>query len=148
MENKLVEEWINIEEYGIPEGEFIVTTFAQDCEGVKIILKDERYVIKIFFDGIPVLLRNTVEGIRMRTWGEAQLKYHNPYFFRKKFFFEIEHSQLIKWCVEESCGFYEGSELKHYCIVTSEEMIDIVSTFKPLVEIIEAADEWDDEDDE
>ena len=52
-----------------------------------------------------------------------------------RFFFEVKNSELIKWCVQESCEFYENNQLKHYCIVTSEEMIDIVSTFEPIIKV-------------
>lgn len=138
MENKEIyeEEWLRIAKNNIPEGEFIVTSFIQDINGTKIILIDDRYMVEIFFDGIPVFSRNTVEGIRMKTWGNVQLKYNDKLFFRKSFFFEVKKSDLVKWCVEESCGFYEEHELTHYSIVTSEEMIDIVSTFEPRVKVV------------
>lgn len=135
MENRYDEEWIKIKKYGIPEGEFVVTSFVQDIEGVKIVLEDDRHTVKILFDGIPVLLRNTIEGMRMRTWGEVQSKYQDKNFFRDNFLYKVENSGLINWCVEESCGFYESNQLIHFCIVTSEEMIDIISTFEPIVEV-------------
>lgn len=99
-------------------------------------LNDEIFEIEIFFDGLPVLSRNAVEGIRMHTWGEVQLKYDDKRYFRKLFLFEIKKSKLVLWCIEESCGFYEENQLKHYCIVTSEEIIDVVSTFEPKIKII------------
>ena len=138
MENKetiLSEEWIKIVKDDIPEGEYVVTSLIQDTNGTKILLDDEQYMINIFFDGIPVLIRSAVEGIRMQTWGNVQLKYNDKFIFRKSFFFEIKNSDLIKWCIQESCGLYEEYQLKHYCIVTSEEMIDIVSTFEPTVQV-------------
>jgi len=117
MENSNNEEWIKIEQYRIPDGEYIVTSFVQNIEGVKIVLEDDIYLVKIIFDGIPVLLRDTVEGIRMRTWGEVQFKYEDKGFFRCNFLFKIENSSLINWCVEESCGFYKANQLMHFCIV-------------------------------
>ncbi|MCM1259108.1 MAG: hypothetical protein NC307_14830 [Roseburia sp.] len=136
MENKNVEEWIKIKKYGVPDGEFMITSFVQDIEGVKIVLEDDKCIVKILFDGIPVLLRNTVEGLRMRTWGEVQSKYQDKNFFRYNFLYKVENSDLINWCVEESCGFYENNQLMHFCIVTSEEMIDIISTFEPVIEVV------------
>lgn len=129
------EEWIKIIRNDIPDGEYIVTNFVQNINGTKIMLDDGEHIVDIFFDGIPVLSRNTIEGIRMRTWGNVQLKYNDKFIFRKSFFFEVKNSELIKWCVQESCEFYENNQLKHYCIVTSEEMIDIVSTFEPIIKV-------------
>ena len=106
------EEWIKIERSDIPEGEYIVTNFVQDLAGTKIL------------------------GCRMRTWGNVQLKYNDKSFFRKSFFFEVKKSDLVKWCIRESCGFYEEHQLRHYCIITSEELIDIISTFEPILRIL------------
>ena len=102
MENKgtdFSEEWIKIKKDDIPEGEYIVTNFVQDLEGTKIFLNDGEHNIEIFFDDIPVLVRNTIEGLRMRTWGNVQLKYNDKSIFRKSFFFEVKNSDLLKWCV-------------------------------------------------
>lgn len=130
------EEWIKLVKEVIPEGEYIVTNFVQDSNCVKISLTEGEHIVEIIFDGVPVLVQSTVEGLRMRTWGNVQLKYNNKFIFRKSFLFEVKKSALVKWCIRESCGFYEESQLKHYCIVTSEEMIDIISTFEPIVKLV------------
>lgn len=134
-EPEMQEEWIKLEQYGIPKGEFIATELIQDCEGTKVVLDDEKDRVEIFFDGIPVLVRNTVEGMRMGTWGAVQSKYADQSFFRDTILFEVKNSKLVQWCVEESCGFYEADELKHYCVVTGEELVDIVAAFEPTVNI-------------
>ena len=130
------EKWIKIDKFDIPKGEFVVTKFTQDYRGTTIELDDEKNIIEIFFDGIPVLLRNTVENARMRTWGEVQLMYHNKFFFRNIFLYEVQNSKLVQWLVEESCNFYEKNVLTHYCITTIEEVIDIIATFEPTVKVI------------
>lgn len=138
MENRDIdfsEEWIKLIKNGIPEGEYIITNFIEDLNGVKILLlNEEEHIVEIIFDGFPVLVRSAAEGLRMRTWGNVQQKYNDKFIFRKSFLFEVRKSTLVKWCVQESCGFYEESQLKHYCIVTSEEIIDIISTFEPIVQ--------------
>ena len=127
------EEWIKIINIDIPDGRYIVTSLVQDLHGTKISLDDEEHFVEIFFDGIPILVRDTVEGMRMRTYSNAQLKYNDRYMFSKSFFFEVKNSELVKWCVQESCGCYEENELRHFCIITMEELIDIVATFEPTV---------------
>lgn len=129
------EEWIRLEQDVIPEGQFIVTSLIQNADGTKVVLDDEKNVVEISFDGIPSLVRSATEGIRMRTWSEVQLKYNNKSFFHNWFFYQVQDSKLSKWAIEESCNFYEEEQLKHYCIVTSEEVIDILASFKPIVKV-------------
>lgn len=129
------EEWIKPERFDIPKDEYVVTGLCQDTEVLRIKLESERYAVEILFDGIPVMFQEAVEGMRMNTWGSVQERYGDRYYFRYVFFFEIKNSKLVKWCIKESCGFYNENELKHFCIVTSEEMIDVVSTFEPEVSI-------------
>ncbi|MEB3104082.1 hypothetical protein [Ferviditalea candida] len=138
MENRasdMQEEWTRLEHGVIPEGQFIVTSLIQNSDGTKVVLDDEKNVVEIVFDGIPSLVRITTEGIRMRTWSEVQLKYQNKFFFQNWFFYQVQNSKLSKWAKEESCNFYEEEQLKHYCIVTSEEVIDILAAFKPIVKV-------------
>ena len=136
MENRAInmqENWIKWNPSNIPEGEFIVTEFIQDKDGTKIVLDDGNSVVEILFDGITPIVRTSIEGIRMRTWGEVQQKYNDKYFFRNWFFYKVENSKLTKWAEEESCGFYVSEQLTHYCIVTCEEIIDGLSTFEPSI---------------
>lgn len=127
------ENWLKIYQDSAPGGQYIVTSFLQDTEGVKIVLDDERYVVEVIFDGVPLLIRSSPEGLRMRTWGEVQLRYQDKFFFRNWFFYKVESSELLEWAMEESCGFYSEVRLTHYCIVTSEEVIDILASFEPLI---------------
>lgn len=70
------EEWIKPGQFDLPKGEFVVTNFQQDLEGLKVKLENEECVVGVFFNGIPVLFQEAVEGMRMRTWGEVQQKYY------------------------------------------------------------------------
>lgn len=136
MENRTInmqENWIKWNPGNVPEGEFIVTDYIQNKDGTKFILDDENIIVEILFDGITPIVRSSVEGIRMRTWGEVQQKYNDKLFFRKWFLYKVENSKLSKWAEEESCGFYVADQLTHYGIVTSEEIIDILSPFEPVI---------------
>lgn len=130
------EEWVKLQQHKIPEGQFVVTSFVQNSDGARIILDDEENIVEIFFDGVPSLIRIATEGIRMRTWGEIQLKYQDKFFFRNCFFYQVKNSKLTKWAIEESCNFYDSEQLNHYCIVTSEELIDILASFEPIVTLL------------
>jgi hypothetical protein len=45
--------------------------------------------------------------------------------------FKIENSDYLKWIEEESEGLYEGWGLQHFCIITDDEIFDIISTYEP-----------------
>lgn len=136
MENRAVdmqENWIKWNPTNIPEGAFIATDYIQNKGGTKFILDDGNNIVEILYDGITPIVRSSVEGIRMRTWGEVQQKYNDKFFFRNWFLYKVENSKLSKWAEEESCGFYVSNQLTHYCIVTSEEIIDVLSSFEPTI---------------
>lgn len=129
------ENWVKWNPINIPEGEFIITDYIQNKNGTKFILDNGNSVVIILFDGIIPIVRSSMEGIRMRTWGDVQQKYDDKFFFRKWFLYKVENSELAKWVEEESCGFYLSHQLTHYCIVTSEEIVDILSSFEPKIAV-------------
>jgi len=138
MENRAIdmqENWVKWNPFNMPEGEYIVTCFIQNADGVKIILDDDTNIIEIFFGGIPSIVRISDEGIRMRTWGEVYLKYNDKSFFGGWFLFKVKNSKLSEWAEGESCGLYEAEQLTHYCIVTGLELIDILTDFEPTINI-------------
>lgn len=140
MENraiKLQENWVKWKPTkNIPEGNYIITKQIQDTNGLKFMLEDGINSLEICFDGITPIFRSSVEGIRMRTWGEVQKRYNDKFFFRNWFIYIVERSKFSIWAEEESCGFYSSEQLTHYCIVTSEEIVDILSPFKPTIKVL------------
>lgn len=132
---EIQEQWLKWNPSKLPEGDYTVISFTQDLEGTKIILENEKNMVKVFFDGIILLARISTEGIRIQTVGEIQYKKCDDYFFRGWFLYRIENSKLSDWVTEESCGIYDSLELIHICIVTDEDLIDIISTFEPEIEI-------------
>ncbi len=120
------EEWFRWNPCDIPVGEYIITNFVQNEDGIRIMLYNEDHYVEIFFDGIPSIVRISVEGIRMRTWGEVQLKYKDKGFFRDYFLYEVKNSKLVEWAIEESCGLYQKEQMRHFCIVSTGEIVDII----------------------
>ena len=115
--------------------QFLDVPFIQNAEGTKILLDDGCAIVEVFFDGIPSMVRSATEGIRMRTWSEVQLKYSDKFIFRDWFLFTVNNSRLVEWIVEESCDFYDADKLIHFCIVTCEELIDVVASFYPNIKV-------------
>ena len=134
LNGRFSEEWIRLMDDKIPEGEYAVASLIQDSSGVRVLPDSGGHKVRIIFDGFPLLVQSSEEGLRMRTWGNVQRKYKDRFIFRKAVLFEVKNSSLVKWCVQESCGFYQEQKLRHYCIAASDELIDIVSTFEPEIE--------------
>ena len=136
MLDGLCEEWIKCD-VAKSDTSFIVTSLIQGFDSTRIILDDEKKIVEIIFEGYPPVLRSTDEGIRMRTWNEVQEKYKDKAYFRGCFLYYVQNSKLIEWAVEESCGFYEKDRLKHYCVVTSTDLIDVLTGVEPKIVVKE-----------
>jgi hypothetical protein len=48
-------------------------------------------------------------------------------------FFKMDDSKYIKWIKEQSCGIYEDHKLKHFIIVGSNAVLDLIVRREPVV---------------
>lgn len=143
MENRnhdFDEKWIRIEEDKMPEGSkasnFVVMDFIHNADdGTKVKLEDEDYIFEIKFDGVPIMSRIADEVTRMRSWYKVQTKYDDEKFFVGHFFYRVEDSKLVDWLVEESEGVNRKYGMTHYCVITADDIIDIVATFPPEIKV-------------
>lgn len=127
------EEWILFNPLNLPRRQaFSVeiiqgenTTFAVECENCSVNL--------VFDCFVPVYLYS-YEGIRMATYAPVQEKYNDRYFFTKWFIYEIKNSSFFKWAMTECGGLYHN--LRHFCIVTADDVVDILACGEPHFVII------------
>lgn len=96
--------------------------FKVECEN--------KFVNLIFDCFVPVYLYS-YEGMRMAAYLPVQEKNNDRYYFTKWFLYKIENSDFLKWAAAESFGLYKNLELKHFCIVTENEVVDILSASEP-----------------
>ena len=140
MENRSVEmqeNWNKWNPENFPNGNYSVISFAQNPDGTKITLVSDECMVEVIFDGVTPHVRTSIEGLRIRTWSEVQKKNENRYFFKDWFLYIVDDSKLSAWVSEESCGVYNNEELTHYAIVTSEDIIDVISTFEPTIRMMQ-----------
>lgn len=102
--------------------------FSVDCDNI---------IIKITFKGTTPFYLYSEQGIRMTTWSTVQKKYNDNDYFKKSPLFIVENSVLSTMMDIESCGFYSDSDIKHYCIVTEQDVVDILSASAPEFDIVE-----------
>lgn len=111
-------------------GAYDVETLT-DENARKFIVYCENHTVDVYFHcHVPIYLYSD-EGIRMASYMPVQEKHHDKAYFNKWFLHKVENSDFIQWAVKESCGFYSEEELLHFCIVTSNDVVDILSSGEP-----------------
>lgn len=98
------------------------TVFSVEC--------DNCFVNLVFDCFVPVYLYS-YEGIRLATYAPIQEKNNDRYYFTKWFLYKIENSSFIKWAMSECFGLYQNHNLLHFCIVTADDVVDIIASCKP-----------------
>ena len=107
---------------------------AVHCEdGIKFLVDCEKNKIEVMFAGFVPSYTYSLEGMRLASYFPVQEKHNDKYYFQKWFLYKIENSSFVKWGVEESGGCYSEAELKHYCIVTEQSLMDILATSEPQI---------------
>ena len=112
------------------EGLYYCEALHDDNEGFRIILEHESGkgpLLKVTF-GKFLAYRNIDESNRLKLWNE-----HKD-IAEKHTFYEVENSIWVKWFVNENKGKYESSEIKHYMILTSQDVIEVLSYDEPQIE--------------
>jgi len=97
-------------------------------EGVKGLL--------ITFEGSIHAYRNTEERYRLLTFKELSEKYDVD-FYANWTLFKIINSSYLQWLLEQSHGISECFKLQHFCIFTSDFILDIADPSEPTVKFVD-----------
>jgi hypothetical protein len=97
------------------------------------LLSEDRKITTIIFDGGVDSYRKSDETARVATISRICHNANDDFFFSQWPVYLVENSQYIHWLRKESCGIYDNISYKHYAIVTSNNLIEIVSRFEPLI---------------
>jgi len=123
IKNQLIK-WIPIN--GIPDI-FYLDSIFDGKDGVyfnlSCDLENEEKVLVIYFDSL-FSYRVTNESYRLKF-----IMVHN---IEKPSFFIVKDSSYISWFKDESFHVYQ-SNILHYIILTGNDIIDVISEFKPSV---------------
>lgn len=116
---------------GFYELKYIKDNFDSLC----ICLEKEDQVLVLNWDGVvESYCRSTEEGrfaFIADEWQKIQKRFQNWTFFL------MRESDYREWFYSEYGEFAEEDEFTHYMIVTSNFVIDIISSFEPVVTISE-----------
>lgn len=131
------ENWIKWQPKGMGGLYAYFTIPEHDENGINFIVQCAEGAVKISFDGnIPFYVFSD-EGLRTASYAPVQQQHNDRHYFNKWFLYKIENSDLLKWIGLESCGFIAGRYEKHFCIVTEDDVVDILSSVDPRLEFID-----------
>lgn len=130
------ENWICWNPLNIPDCRAFSVDISQDENGTEFAVECEDMSVSLLFEGYVPAYVYSDESIRMATYTPVQEKNNDRYYFRKWFLYKIENSDFMKWAMEESYGLYENYGYQHFCIVTADEVVDILSTVEPTIRVI------------
>lgn len=105
---------------------------------IEMLNEDNQKVgVKIVFAEAVLAYRYTEESLPQFTVHYLRAKYEEE-FYSAWCLFKIENSTYLKWITEESYGIYDDIKLTHFCILTSDQRLDIIVGYEPEVTLFTA----------
>lgn len=123
--------WIPVD--GIPST-FYNESVLDDKSGLTLTFKDDikdQIVLIVKFEGLVLSYRNTDEG----SLGKMLHDLQNQYDTTEWSLFNLENSEYIQWFLSQSGKIYSEKEINHYVFLTSDDVIEVLSTYKPSVQL-------------
>ncbi|MGX7047938.1 hypothetical protein RU86_GL001819 [Lactococcus piscium] len=120
--------------YNLPLGNYWLKKLQQDYNGTVIILESKENIVKIVFGGfVYALLSSDESGLQKRNheWCE---KFGGKKMLEETFF-KILSSKFINFISEQTFGFYDNMELRHFVAWTEDDTVEIIAHYEPEIEI-------------
>ena len=57
-------------------------------------------------------------------------------FYNNWSFFKVQNSEYLQWLANKSHGWSDSFSFTHFCILSGDEMIDIVTNYEPEIKVI------------
>lgn len=133
------EKWIHWQPIPKNSKQYHLESYSTNYEnGLQFIIIDDNHKkISITLSGYICSYRITNESFFMETLIFLKTNYGENYYINNKFFI-IENSEYLEWIKKQVDPIaYEVYKFKHYCIFTSNEIIDIISNYEPEVKYIQ-----------
>lgn len=131
----LKEKWTRWEPINNLDEKYYVETIIDNSDGFKIVLssaKDFERKIQIHFKDSVKAYRRTNETFSLQTVHFLDENYEED-FYGKWSFFKVANSEYLEWLNKQSFGISETFNFTHFCILGSDDMIDIAANYEPEV---------------
>ena len=132
----MLEQWNRWEPIeGIPE-KMTMESLCFDKNGTLIVLESEDggTKVQILFEDSVLSLRNTDEGRRLKTINFLEKMYGTDY-YTSWTLFKVTNSTFVEWFNEETYNIYADYNIEHYVFLTSDEVVEVLSTYSPSVKV-------------
>ena len=138
----IVEQWIRWVPLENLASKYYVEDISDSFHGFKVILveahnkeKNKEKKIEIFFKDSIWAYRNTYESFRIETLAFLKENYGTK-FYGEWTFFKVINSTYLTWLSVESGTVTNDLNLIHFCIYSTEEVVDIVAGYEPIVKFL------------
>ena len=134
----MTEEWIRWEPIpGLANKYYIVEIFDY-IENLIIDLSadyDENNKLRIIFENSIIAYKSTDESFRDATMLQLKQKYGGEFYWNWTFF-KVQNSEYLQWLAKESSSDFDNHKHIHLSLMGINSIVDIVTIYKPKVEII------------
>ena len=122
--------------YNLPVGEYWVKQVLQDEKATTIVLESKQFLVTILFGGfVYAMLCSDESGLQKRNhqWLEkfAEVSLIDVAFFK------LTDSKFIDYIKDQTFGYYEDFDFKHFVAWTEDNIIEIIAHYEPEIEIQE-----------
>lgn len=124
--------------YNLPEGNYWVRKVLQDEKGTQIVLESKQFLVTIIFGGfVYAMLCSDESGLQKRNHQWVRKFAEVNISLLKVTFFKLTDSKFIDFIKDQTLGYYEDFEFKHFVAWTEDNMIEIIAHYEPQIEIKE-----------
>ncbi|TGK14280.1 hypothetical protein [Leptospira kmetyi] len=109
---------------------YSIDEVADTLSGVRIRLGDVNQKIDVIFSNSVSAYRSVEDGFRQNLINDLIDQYGSD-FITKCTFFQVENSKFLNWLIEESYGFIDAPEIKHFSFLASNSILDVVANYEP-----------------
>lgn len=130
-----MEQWEEISKNTIPVGEYQAIVKNGEEEGLFIQLESNEFIVDINF-GVVSAFRMLDEGIVMEGLLEENevSKYKDDNF--SNIIYKVKEGEFGKVIKNVSNGLYDVLGLEHYIIITTNYLIEVISKWEPIIEVV------------
>lgn len=134
--DSLEEVWIRWEPDASLKLAYDIISVQDNMDTLKIVIGGRKtdQELEVIFDSTWAY-RTTDETLRLNLSTQLSQKYGTE-FYANWSFFKIENSNYMKWLLEQSGGYAEEFNLKHFVIMGSDFIVDIAAAEEPKFKII------------
>ena len=131
------EEWAKWEPLEGVSSKMYIEKLVNDKNGTLLVFKseDDNDTIQVLFQNSILSLRSTDEGRRLKTINFLEEKYGTD-FYAKWTFFKVANSTYVEWFNQETYDIYTSYNIEHYVFMTSDDVVEILSTYEPHVSAV------------